>query len=338
MLIEELLLALLTICGYRAVTTPETSNMRRGSAGLEHAGRAVWHQIDAIADYLVVPPFTHPARLLVEAKAYSSKSIDVGITRNAVGVLKDISEVHTRAAHPTRFHYQYAIASTTPFTAMAKDYAFAHDVYLIELAEIPALRKVLAEVHKVERALVASLNEAGITVSDARNLARFTLQRSVGGLHYPLEVPAAAQRLLGATINAITREMAALTGAFLARMSNGLLLFLVPPNRRALENALSQEDIPIRIRHSRSQGWWIEDSGGRPLFNFDLPENLFRAYDEAGAFRAREAMDFKEMYLDNLQAIYAPVDKPPRVIIMKLDREWADSVREHLRETESQNP
>src|ERR1035438_7422677 len=96
-----------------------------GPAGLNVLGRGGRHQIDAIADLRIGQPFSNPQRLLVEAKAYSEdRKVTLPIVRGAVGVLKDVSEywVAEGPGQPaaSRYHYQFAVFSTSEFTADRK--------------------------------------------------------------------------------------------------------------------------------------------------------------------------------------------------------------------------
>src|SRR5439155_21782396 len=115
-LLEEVALWLLEFDGYRTGAMAGTDpTLRAGHAGLEVRGRGTSHQIDAIADFTIGPPFTNPPRLLVEAKAYNQgRQIGIREVRNAVGVLKDVSEFWTGGSSRRRYHYQYAIFSLTP--------------------------------------------------------------------------------------------------------------------------------------------------------------------------------------------------------------------------------
>ena len=143
MLLEEALLHLLRFSGYKPVTSHGADpTLRQGTAGLEVMGRGEHHQIDAIADFTIPQPFVNPARLLIEAK-FKDSAVGIEIVRNAVGVLKDVSEYWVTpapagrgraAARPRqqpRYHYQYALLASSGFTENAQRYAVAHDVYLI---------------------------------------------------------------------------------------------------------------------------------------------------------------------------------------------------------------
>ena len=77
LLLEEVLLSLLRASGYIAVENVNNdTTLMIGSSGMEVRGRGSSHQIDAIADFAIAPPFLYPTRLLLEAKFYQS---NVGI-------------------------------------------------------------------------------------------------------------------------------------------------------------------------------------------------------------------------------------------------------------------
>ena len=121
-LLEEIILFLLKTSGYSAIEDPKRDPevLRLGPSGMEVNGRGGNHQIDAIADFNISAPFSYPQRLLLEAKCYSDTyKVGIGIVRNAVGVLKDVSEFWVTRTNgvpaKSRYHYQYAIFSTSGY-------------------------------------------------------------------------------------------------------------------------------------------------------------------------------------------------------------------------------
>jgi hypothetical protein len=74
MLLEEAIIHLLRITGYQTVEWAGSDpTLRDGSSGLQVIGRGGRHQIDAVGDFSVTLPFSHPQRLLVEAKRYDDR-------------------------------------------------------------------------------------------------------------------------------------------------------------------------------------------------------------------------------------------------------------------------
>lgn len=139
MLLEEVVLYILSLSGYKTVTHPGNDPTLKSDAhgGLKVVGRGGKHQIDAIADFRATPPFVYPQRLLVEAKCYTKGyPVDIFVIRNGLGVLRDVQEYWvTRQNKPLMgpYQYHYAIFATPRFTSDAELYALAHGIYTIPL-------------------------------------------------------------------------------------------------------------------------------------------------------------------------------------------------------------
>ena len=158
MLLEEAVLQLLRTAGYvpveRAGVDP---TLHDGPSGLEVCGRGGNHQADAVADFCIDLPFAHPQRLVVEAKCFSPQyRVGLPIARNAVGVVKDISEFWIPPAkrsgivRASRYHYQYAMFSASGFTPDAESYAFAQDIYLIPLERSRYVEHVIKAIRSLD--------------------------------------------------------------------------------------------------------------------------------------------------------------------------------------------
>lgn len=160
MLLEECLLVLLRAGGYVPVLSAGSDpTLCDGKAGLECRGRGSVHQLDAVADHRVRLPFINPQRLLLEAKCYQRDKVGLDTVRNAVGVLKDVSEwwvpADRDAETRVRFHYTYAIASGTGFSRAAQKYAYAQDVYLLALKGVRCFATVLDPIRSLSAAVSA---------------------------------------------------------------------------------------------------------------------------------------------------------------------------------------
>jgi hypothetical protein len=74
MLLEEALLRPLSVSGYETVERADGDRtLHDGPSGLEVCGRGGNHQIDAVADFAIGHPFSHPQRLLLEAKSLQQR-------------------------------------------------------------------------------------------------------------------------------------------------------------------------------------------------------------------------------------------------------------------------
>src|SRR5579872_2089170 len=140
MLLEEAVLYLIRVAGYNTVTYDashpdptlyEGKNKNNPkSIGILHVrGRGEMHQIDAIADFFLNPPFSHPQRLLIEAKRYKDKDrVGLPVVRSVTGLLKDVSEAWVttgllgtqQTVSRIRYYYQAAVISTSGFTKEAE--------------------------------------------------------------------------------------------------------------------------------------------------------------------------------------------------------------------------
>ncbi len=155
-ILEEAVSFLLRKVGYR-IATHRDFGTRNGHSGLEVQGRGCWHQIDTLACFDASPAFMYPLRLLVEAKCYKTK-IGVGVIRNAVGVLKDISENYFTLdamgnesdLQIQRFNYHGAVYSSSGFSKVAQHYAIAHQIFLIDYAGIHVMKPIIDEILSLE--------------------------------------------------------------------------------------------------------------------------------------------------------------------------------------------
>lgn len=338
MLLEEALLYLLRVSGYQTVDRNvvfQDPTLFNGRAGLEVKGRGGRHQIDAIADFRISHPFSHPQRLLVEAKCNRVSSVvGLEIIRNAVGVLKDVGERWVpidskKRTDKKRYHYQYAIFSASGYTAEAKMYAFAQDIYLIPLAESRFIQPLIRSIRDFNNDVVKKIfrtKESGYLLKDLRQDVRYHLrsttefgQRSLlGKTRIPSE--------FGQFISEVKR----LDGAILATLGGQFPLFLTPnPEQNLWELG---DTVSVRF-HWDSNSWYISNTEGKKLFSFDLPTELQALYAVDGDLSLNRALDLKSERLQEIQAILTQEERV-HVLTMRLDTQWLDEVRNRLNQTQ----
>jgi hypothetical protein len=333
MLFEEAVLFLLRRAGYKAVTdVGNDPTLRSHAAGLGIAvvGRGAYHQIDAIADYLIGQPFSHPQRLLVEAKCYTNaKAVDLDTTRSAVGVLKDVSEywatVDGLPRDQRRYHYQKAIFSAATFTGPAERYAFAHDIYLFPLAQSSCFKPLLDAIFAIR----SPSYQRGFWVHDERPLR--TLRLAIR--RFLEQDPADDQPLFGGDFGNewvnFGREVRQLGGVIVALVGRAFPLFLVPSSREVLDDLGNWPD--VRIRYWSTRGWAITDTRDRVLFSFDLPPLLFHMYSEARVLTRAAAANMKADLFTDLQAIVFR-NAEPRLIRFNPDAGWLHRLQTYAAE------
>lgn len=331
LLLEEVLLHLLRRSGYQTIEQVGTDpTLQAGRSGLEVKGRGERHQIDAIADFAIAQPFSYPQRLLVEAKFMGSK-VGLPIIRNAVGVLKDVGEyfIPVTGSNPSkhRYSYRYAVFSASGYSPQAERYAFAQDIYLIPLDGSPFLSPILDAIEDLNSDDFGNGNRVDIDMGDLRSEFRRKLKD--GGGHFNIDdLPQEAERKL----HDILESSRATDGALLAMLGNRFPIFLVPSSPETLQTI--QDETQVRIFWD-AQGWYLSPANGRrneKLFSFDMPPDLFKLYDEQGVLTPTQAVDLKEQYMSDIQAIHVH-NGYTRILRFTLDREWLRNVREGIEES-----
>lgn len=324
-LLEETILSLLEQVGYQTVLHPGGDpTLLAGGAGLEVRGRGTTHQIDAIADFTLGQPFANPQRLLVEAKAFDGGTrVGLNYVRNAVGVLKDVSEYwggqNARGSSRNRYHYQYALFSTTEFTKNAQYYAFAQDVYLVPLEHSAFFAPVV-------RALYAVTD--GLPIN-ARGQVTIPLRRLRSGLRALLRPgQAVLGRVDGDRLRPLADAVRTVGRGLLGTAARGFPLFLVPARPEVLDQLTPV--VSVRIRR-RENTWYLEqDLTNETLFSFDLPEELFSLYAEEGVLSPDRAVDLKAEYLNEIQAVYLR-GNDLALVTFRLNPVWLGEIRNQLR-------
>jgi hypothetical protein len=267
----------------------------------------------------------------VEAKCFApSKKIDLEIVRGVVGVLKDVGEYWNPAGgmiQKQRYHYQYALFSATGYTEEAQKYAFAHDIYLIPLAESLFFAPVIEAIRSVKpsEAQLRANSNLNVDMKSLRRVVRRSLQEAPVHLRAELE---GFQRTLSG-MNQFFAALRRLHFALLAVLGAGFPVFLVPGPEVFVEGI--REEYLVRIsRDTEDRTWYLRDrTSGRVLFSFDLPRELLREYADQGMLTAQAALNLKEDTMSNFQALLVENDRF-RLIRFRLDQDWLAEVRDQL--------
>ena len=329
MLLEEALLFLLEISGYRVVysASVDPHTLHDGHSGLEVLGRGGKHQIDAVADYILAHPFSNPQRLLVEAKCYSdSRPVNIEIVRNAVGVLKDVSEFWvTGIPRPAnnRYHYQYAVFSASGYTADAQGYAYAQDIYLIPLEKSQYIAPLIAKIRQLSHLDfgATSKGQININMKNLRTAVRKTIR----------DLQSSALEEIDLTSQAVDKlhdfclDCNRMQGAILAMIADRFPVFLIPAPNINIRELSNRYD--VRITRDE-QGWYLSDDRSR-LFSFDLPRDLFDMYAENGLLTKSRALDLKRESLNSIHALIT-IGESTQAVTFELDQQWLSQVRQPI--------
>jgi len=336
MFLEEVILWLLKGSGYvpydqdqRAEDDP-TFKLLRGEWRLK--GRGSSHQIDAIGDYPDYPPFGNPNRLLVEAKMYSKNKIGIGTIRNAKGVLCDVDEYwvgedHLKRGRPARYHYQYAVFSTTGFSEPAQEYAYAHDIFLLPLNEQGMLAPVIEAIRGAAESLNQDLQETQGSERTKASLRSYRLRLR----KMMLDEVEPAQGIGSASLNRIAGACDRLGRCYLGSLQNQMPIFLVPTEHTdQLIGDYAYQPLGVRIYHD--EGTWrirVQGDEALELFTFELPRELFKLYATGGSFDRENVFRVKADTMSEITVFKSQNGITGR-IKLRLDPEWLMLVGETL--------
>lgn len=299
-LLEIAFIPLLESAGYQAITQPGNDpTLKQGKHGLEVYGRSGRHQIDGIANFFFKPPFSHRYRLLVEGK-YQTRPVGLSVIRNAVGVLKDVSElwvIHPpatmtasrswkKAIPKGRYHYQYAIIASTRFTGPAEAYAFAHDVYLIPMARSRHFQQIL---HAIDVLATAIFENTAVPNHSPlnRKILRHVLENKIMSAEEEKddeELRRAGMPELAIEPFRLFRQMCQrLKIVVVATLGEQIPLVLAPDPERIhealnafLEAETAHQPPLAEIHKDQETGGWLLHYHGENLFSFDLPPHLLK--------------------------------------------------------------
>jgi len=317
LLLEEAILALIQVAGFLPVEDlANDASLNPHKPPVTIRGRGTDHQVDVVADPQVGYPFSNPARLLIEAKAYRSRrKVQLPVVRNAVGTLKDASEFWRPPAEGApgtrRYHYRYAIFATSSFSKGAQEYAFAQDVYLLPLEGSAFFSPVVSAIEGV-RNYYSTGTQGGGEVQPVASLREFR-QRVRATLRQGLVVEAASE------LSELAAAVQRVRHGLIAVADRQFPIFLVPREPSVLEELADDES----VRFYRDEAsWFVRRTGSTEnLFSFDLPDELFRLYAQGGSLSAERAVQLKAERLGVLQAILVRNSRV-RIVHLRLDADW----------------
>lgn len=149
-ILEEVLAYLIRGAGYKLLVHPDQDpqELKKFRNNLWVRGRGGIHQVDVLGQLEWIPAFTFPLRLFIEAK-FRRGTMGIDVVRNAIGTILDINQNNLptpdQIAVLQKYHYAYALFSTSGFSEGAVKMALAHQTSLIDLSgnEFNDLRNVI---------------------------------------------------------------------------------------------------------------------------------------------------------------------------------------------------
>lgn len=338
-ILEEAVLYLLEKFGYKtieAVPAHQDESIRGGHSGLEVRGRGSWHQIDALASFRSSPAFMYPLRLMVEAKCYQAhRTVGIEVVRNAVGVLKDISENYFSVpsggadVQVPRFNYHSAIFSTSGYTSGAIDYALAHQVFLIQYENVPVIRPLIDAIMQFDENCITRLGKRSI--SEVRKRYRSAIRDEMYEVDIQQFITHRGIELInGALANSLARIQGSYFGMLQGRWPLHLLTSTpVPPM------AFISDAIRCRVTGYETGEWkftpveFQENQDGWFELEFNLPEGIANLV--AKNWGDREAVaNIKQQHFSYID-LSGQIGDIQRSVRLELDQEWINAYIRRLR-------
>lgn len=341
-LLEEAILYLLEKVGYSTIEfnpslPPEETGLNGGHSGLEVRGRGTWHQIDALASFDCSPAFMYPLRLMVEAKCYQKhRPVGIEVARNAVGVLKDITENYFTVpsmrgsnVQVPRFNYHSAIFSTSGFTSGAVEYSIAHQVFLIQYENVPIIQPLLDAIMAFDGRCVSIVGKKSL--AEIRKIYRKALRErayQTDSLQYITEE--GLSLIEGSLVQAINRIRGSYFGMLQGRWPLHLLTSSPLP-----AIAFESDQIRCRLTGYETGEWkftpldfghndesWFE-------LQFNLPEAIAALVSENWGDREAVA-SIKQQHFSYIN-LSGQIGGIRRNVRLEMDSDWISEYLERIR-------
>lgn len=332
-LLEEAVLYLLEKFGYQtieAAPADQDESIRGGHSGLEVRGRGSWHQIDALASFRSSPAFMYPLRLMVEAKCYQQhRTVGIEVVRNAIGVLKDISENYFSVSsggsdvQVPRFNYHSAIFSTSGYTSGAIDYALAHQVFLIQYENVPIIKPLIDSIMQFDENCITRLGKNSI--SEVRKRYRSAIRNQM----YEVDIPQfishqGIEMINGALVDSLMRIQGSYFGMLQGRWPLHLLT-----SKSLSPKVFISDTVRCHVTGYETGEWkftpaeLIENQDGWFELEFNLPEGIANLVAENWEDRKAVA-NIKKRHFSYID-LSGQIGGIQRSVRLELDPEWIDA-------------
>jgi hypothetical protein len=289
-LLESVLAKLLKVNGYDLVTSTDNEdneivNLPRN--GLNIKGRGAYHQFDSLGTFRITPPFTHPIRLFLEAKFYTSNKVGIDRVRMGIGILQDVNtnystvEMTSQELKLPKYHYNYALFSTSGFTDEAQRLAIAHKIYLMDLSSgyYSWIRDFINQI--VDR--LFSIHNIGNDISsDIFNNFKEDFSRRINSLNYDQLYSWFDFNDRQSIVHEFVDKLQNVGSIYIASTKSSQIIALIPDNDDEFRNSLlgnPHQKVTITWNENENDVWIVRPNGNYVQYRltFQLP-SIIRDY------------------------------------------------------------
>lgn len=148
-----------------APVSNQADGIRRQKGMLcEIRGRAEWHDVDGVYEFMAPMPFGETLRLCVQVRFFDRR-ISKPHLREFIGIMKDVGEVYMDQrfldVHAMeKYRNQGVFFAMNGFTPEAEHLGAAHGIQTVSYADQPLMRPIEADIAQLSAAILSSLTFA----------------------------------------------------------------------------------------------------------------------------------------------------------------------------------
>ncbi len=339
-LLEEALAYLIRTSGYKLLVDPrqDSYNLQNGQAGIEVRGRGGWHQADVLGQLEIIPAFSYPFRLFMEAKHRGDK-VDMPIIRSAVGIVSDVNQAPLPVVDPTNlpyapaYHYVYSVFSASGFDANAIKMATSYLISLVDMS-MDEYRDLLESIDNTAQQILTQFTNTNGLVKDVRYSLRLSLNTYPE--NFSLEQPNNERAHgyytdLKTTLSSLVRTVKSYDRLYVGTINAPFILVLKSDNPKKFEKyslKYKNTDHKVEIHWSDSiddgRTWFISPVAGaddeKYVLSFRLPSILGDWIFKVETDKQRKAMQAKLEYLSSIN-VYIRGKGMDHVVKLQFDPE-----------------
>lgn len=344
-LLEIVLSKLIEVNGYEVINEQNFNNFNIGREdeikklrnGLNVKGRGGYHQFDTLGTFKVTPPFVYPLRLFVEAKFYSpGRQVGIDRVRVGVGILNDVNTNYSTVNMTSfqlpiaRYHYHYAIFSTSGFSADAQRYAIAYRIQLIDLSGME-YKPIIELIDSIVENIPVKINNNKPTKVLDIDFDEFKLlfRKNIFNDDVILDFSNLLRQNNEILREEIFRLRDKIRGRYLylASTNSGHIIPLLTTdafNEVLVSNA--HQKIAIKWKHSKPNRWIIIPDDNRDIrITFELPELLDKFMRLEGQLE-HNSRNIKENIIKKMAFIAYLDNENPTLCTLTYDQELTDEI------------
>ena len=327
-----MLAKLLEVNGYDLVTSTDNDIVNLPRNGLNIKGRGAYHQFDSLGTFRITPPFTHPIRLFLEAKFYTSNKIGIDRVRMGIGILQDVNTNYSTVTMTDeelklpKYNYNYAIFSTSGFTGDAQRLALAHKIMLIDLSS-GYYQWIRDFINQIVDELFFSYSISGDDISsDDFNNFKEKFSSRINNLSYDQLYRWLDFDNLQSVADEFVLTVQNVGSIYIASTKSSQIIALIPDDDKEFRDSLLKnphQEVTITWNENENDVWIIRPTGNYDQYRltFQLPSIIREYIFKNSVNQYKSAYDEKRRSFGMLSFIAYLDGRNPTLCTLKFNEE-----------------